>query len=40
MSRPRLTRRERMALACAVVGGAVSGAFRAACTWLLDALTS
>lgn len=38
MSRTRLTRRERLALAGAALAGAVSGAFRAGVTWILDHL--
>jgi hypothetical protein len=36
----RLTRRERMALACAAAGGTFSGAVRAGINWLRDALFS
>lgn len=36
MSRKRLTRRERLALIRAALGGFVSGATRALTTWLLD----
>ncbi|MFF3505637.1 hypothetical protein [Streptomyces sp. NPDC003247] len=39
MSRTRLTRRERLALAGAALSGAVSGILRSAITWLLDRLT-
>ncbi|MGX4690731.1 hypothetical protein [Streptomyces sp. JNUCC 63] len=39
MPRTRLTRRERLALARAVLRGAVSGTVRAVITWLLDQLT-
>jgi hypothetical protein len=35
MSRKRLSRRERVALACAAVTGFVSGTVRAIVTWLL-----
>lgn len=38
MSRTRLTRRERLALAGTALAGAVSGALRAIVTWLLDHL--
>ncbi|WP_427764154.1 hypothetical protein [Streptomyces sp. DSM 41931] len=38
MSRTRLTRRERLALAGAALAGAVSGTFRAITTWLLERL--
>ncbi|RAS21313.1 hypothetical protein BCL80_1334 [Streptomyces avidinii] len=38
MSRTRLTRRERLALAGAALGGAVSGILRPVVTWLLDHL--
>ncbi|WP_435220555.1 hypothetical protein [Streptomyces sp. Tue6028] len=38
MSHTRLTRRERLALARAVVSGAVSGAARASIAWILDHL--
>ncbi|MGW1916725.1 hypothetical protein ACWCQS_39990 [Streptomyces sp. NPDC002076] len=40
MSRDRLTRRERRALAGAALRGAASGILRAVTTWLLDHLTS
>lgn len=36
MSRTRMTRRERLALAGAALTGAVSGTLRAIITWLLD----
>ncbi|MFD9441895.1 hypothetical protein ACFWBR_27595 [Streptomyces sp. NPDC060006] len=36
MSRTRLTRRERMALSAAALGGAVSGTLRALTAWLLN----
>lgn len=39
MSRTRLTRRERLALAGAALAGAVSGILRAMIIWLLDHLT-
>jgi hypothetical protein len=39
MSRTRLTRRERLALAGAALRGAVSGILRPVTTWLLDHLT-
>jgi hypothetical protein len=39
MSRTRLTRRERLALAGAALRGAVSGILRSVTTWLLDHLT-
>lgn len=39
MSRMRLSRRERLALAGAALGGAVSGILRAVVKWLLDHLT-
>lgn len=39
MSRPRLTRRERLALAGAALSGAVSGIVRPVVTWLLEHLT-
>ncbi|MFJ4513061.1 hypothetical protein [Streptomyces sp. NPDC088816] len=39
MSRTRLARRERLALAGAVLRGAVSGIVRAVITWLLEQLT-
>ncbi|MGW0631778.1 hypothetical protein [Streptomyces sp. NPDC002758] len=39
MSRTRLTRRERLVLARAVLSGAISGTLRAVITWLLDQLT-
>ncbi len=39
MSRTRLTRRERLALAGAALGGAIAGIFRAVVAWLLDQLT-
>ncbi|MGW3507058.1 hypothetical protein [Streptomyces sp. NPDC000994] len=39
MSRTRLTRRESLALAGAVLRGAVSGTVRAVIAWLLDQLT-
>lgn len=39
MSRMRLTRRERLALAGAALSGAVSGILRPVITWLLDHLT-
>lgn len=38
MSRARLTRRARLALAGAALRGAVSGILRAVVTWLLDHL--
>ncbi|MCX4761900.1 hypothetical protein OG562_13130 [Streptomyces sp. NBC_01275] len=37
MSRTRLTRRERLALACATLSGLVSGTVRAVIAQLLDA---
>ncbi|MGW2610152.1 hypothetical protein ACWC4A_38120 [Streptomyces mirabilis] len=40
MSRTRLTRRERLVLASATLGGVVSGTVRATVTWLLNQLTS
>jgi hypothetical protein len=39
MSRTRLIRRERLALAGAALRGALSGTARAIITWLLDHLT-
>ncbi|WP_268250774.1 hypothetical protein [Streptomyces djakartensis] len=39
MPRTRLTRRERLAVACAVLQGAVSGTVRTVIPWLLDQLT-
>lgn len=38
MSRKRLTRRERLALARTALNGTLSGIARAATTWLLDYL--
>ncbi|MDX3617764.1 hypothetical protein [Streptomyces europaeiscabiei] len=38
--RPRLTRRERLRLAGAALGGLAAGAARAGLTWLLDQLTA
>lgn len=39
MSRTRLTRPERLALTGAALAGALSGAFRAGITWILNHLT-
>lgn len=39
MSRTRLTRRERMALAAAGLGAVVSGAIRALTTWMLNQIS-
>ncbi|MGW6979159.1 hypothetical protein ACWGE1_06875 [Streptomyces sp. NPDC054932] len=38
MPRKQLTRRERLALTCATLGGLVSGTARAVAAWLLDRL--